>query len=77
MTVPITSATYAQNSESTAAKDQATPDGSQNVVSSDFPLSTLNPYQSVSIEIKIIPLYQSSTPTLQNINVTLVWSNHP
>jgi hypothetical protein len=75
MTVPIASAEYMQYSENTAARIQASADGSQNIVSNEFPLSTLAPYQSVPVEIKIYPLYQSQSAILRDINVTLVWSN--
>ncbi len=43
----------------------------------NYTLSTLTPYQSVSINIKILPDYQSEEPNLQGTNVTLVWSNMP
>lgn len=75
MTLPINSATYAQYSDNTAAMEQSTADGSQNIVPSNFPLSTLAPNQSIPIEIRILPLYQCETATLRGINVTLVWSN--
>jgi hypothetical protein len=42
-----------------------------------YTLSTLTPFQSVSIEIIIYPDYQSKEPNLQGANVTLVWSNTP
>jgi hypothetical protein len=74
MTLPINSATYAQYSDNTAAMIQSTADGSQTIVSSNFPLSTLAPNQSIPIEIRILPLCQSETATLRGINVTLVWS---
>jgi hypothetical protein len=63
MTVPIASAEYVQSSILGTVK---------------HPLSTLTPYQSVPVEITIISLYQSRTPTLlPPINITLVWSNTP
>lgn len=60
MTVPITSAQYFQNSQVSEKKS---------------PLSTLTPYQTIPVEIKVFPIYQSRTPTLYGISVTLVWSN--
>lgn len=43
----------------------------------NYTLSTLTPYQSVTIKIIIYPDYQSQEPSLQGANVTLVWSNMP
>jgi hypothetical protein len=60
MVVPITSATYGQTSASEIVY---------------APLSTLLPYQSIPIVIEINPYAPSETPTLNNINVTVVWSN--
>jgi hypothetical protein len=45
--------------------------------SNNLTLSMLTPYQSVPIVIKIYPNYQSETPTLYDMNVTLVWTNAP
>lgn len=42
----------------------------------NYALSTLNPYQTVSISINIFPDYPSEEPNLQGANVTLVWSNN-
>jgi hypothetical protein len=75
MTVPVVSAEYGQYSDNTAARIQASADGSQNIVSNEFPLSTLAPYQSVHFEIKMYPQYQSESAVLRDITVTLVWSN--
>jgi hypothetical protein len=77
MIVPITSAEYGQASDNTAFRVQASANGSQNIVSNEFPLSTLTPYQSVPVEIKMYPQYQSESAILRGINVTLVWSNTP
>lgn len=43
----------------------------------DYELSTLAPNQSVAIDIKIIPYYQSQSPQLENVNVAAIWSNPP
>lgn len=40
-----------------------------------YPLSTLTPYQSVPINITIMPNLASHEPTLDGVTVTLVWSN--
>jgi hypothetical protein len=42
-----------------------------------YPLSTLTPYQSVPINITIMPILASHEPTLNGVTVTLVWSNAP
>ncbi len=47
------------------------------ITDSNYALSTLSPYQSVSISMIIYPDYQSQEPDLQSANVTLVWSNMP
>ena len=49
----------------------------QNRPPDTYPLSTLTPYQSVPIEIELRPFYQSRTPTLIDIKITLVCSNTP
>lgn len=40
-------------------------------------LSTLAPYQSVHIDITVIPNLSSQEPGLYGINATVVWSNMP
>ena len=43
----------------------------------DYTLTTLQSYESVPIDIRILPYYQSQTPNLKDAKVTLVWSNAP
>jgi hypothetical protein len=65
LTIPIDSGTYMQTSDGTASLNGG-------VSTSLFPQSTLNPNQSVAIEIMIYPLYQSQTPTLYDFTVDLI-----
>ena len=45
--------------------------------SNNLPLSTLTPSQSIPVAIYVIAEYQSETPTLYDVTVTLIWSNSP
>ena len=64
ITVPIASGTYSMKYIT-----------AETVVT--YPLTTLTPYQSVPINITIIPNASSQEPVLSDVNATLVWSNMP
>jgi hypothetical protein len=77
MTVPVASATYMQDSASTAYREQTNDNGTANVVSSDFLLTPLTPYEKVHIVIEIVPFAQYEDLNFTSCNVTLIWANPP
>lgn len=75
MTVPVASAAYMQDSANTAEREQTKANGTQEVVSSDFPLVPLIPYEKVQVAVTIIPFGHLEDLNFASCNVTLVWAN--
>lgn len=57
--------------------DVTVPISSDTYGNGQYTLSTLNPYESLQITIKIIPYLAYRTPTLYGNEVSVVWTNSP